>query len=63
MLRWVVLSQLPDTLPEIGLTVDLSRDSIVQAAALGVFALAVAPLFTARRLRRMDVPGTLRVVE
>jgi putative ABC transport system permease protein len=63
VLRWMVLSQLPDTLPEIGLTVDLSRGSLVQAAALGVIALAVAPLFTARRLRHMDVPGTLRVVE
>jgi putative ABC transport system permease protein len=63
VLRWMVLSQLPDTLPEIGLTVDLTRTSIVQAAALGIIALAVAPLFTAGRLRHMDVPGTLRVVE
>jgi putative ABC transport system permease protein len=59
----MILWQLPDTLPEIGLTVDLSRNSIVQAAALGIIALAVAPLFTSRRLRHMDVPGTLRVVE
>jgi putative ABC transport system permease protein len=63
VLRWMILSQLPDTLPEIGLTVDLSRNSILQAAALGIIALAVAPLFTSRRLRHMDVPGTLRVVE
>ena len=63
VLRWVILSQLPDTLPEVGLSVALSRDSIVQAAVLGIVALAAAPLFTASRLRHMDVPGTLRVVE
>jgi putative ABC transport system permease protein len=63
VLRWVILSQLPDTLPEVGLSVALSRDSIVQAAVLGIVALAAAPLFTFSRLRHMDVPGTLRVVE
>jgi hypothetical protein len=30
---------------------------------MGVVAVAVAPLLTIRKLRRMDVPGTLRVVE
>ena len=30
---------------------------------LGVVAVAVAPLLTWRRLRRMDIPSTLRVME
>jgi putative ABC transport system permease protein len=30
---------------------------------LGVVAVGLAPLLTARRVRRMDVPSTLRVVE
>jgi hypothetical protein len=34
----------------------------VTAIALGN-AVGVAPLFTVRRLRRIDGPGTLRVVE
>ena len=33
------------------------------ALALSVIAVGVAPLLTSRRLRRMDIPGTLRVVE
>jgi hypothetical protein len=33
------------------------------AAVLGIVAVAVGPLFTIRRLRRMDIPGTLRVAE
>jgi hypothetical protein len=30
---------------------------------LSTIAVALAPLLTLRRLRRMDIPGTLRVVE
>jgi hypothetical protein len=30
---------------------------------LGVVAMGAAPLLTVRRLRRMDIPNTLRVVE
>jgi hypothetical protein len=30
---------------------------------LGVVAVAVAPTLTVRRLRRMDIPKTLRIVE
>jgi putative ABC transport system permease protein len=30
---------------------------------LGVGAVAAAPLLAARRVRRMDVPSTLRVLE
>ena len=32
-------------------------------AMLGIVAVGLAPLLTVRRLRRMDVPATLRVVE
>jgi putative ABC transport system permease protein len=33
------------------------------AAVLGVVAVALAPVLTLRRFRRMDIPATLRVVE
>jgi putative ABC transport system permease protein len=36
---------------------------VLTALALSVIAVGVAPLLTSRRLRRMDIPGTLRVVE
>ncbi len=35
----------------------------VLALGMGILAVSVAPLLASRRLRRMDVPGTLRVVE
>jgi hypothetical protein len=36
---------------------------VVTAALLGVVAVAIAPLFTVRRLRRTKIPDALRVVE
>ena len=42
----------------------LAQDqTLLIAAFVGVLACALAPLFTARRLRRMDVASTLRVME
>ena len=61
--RWVVHGVVPDTFPDIGVIVSLNTGSLVVATALGTAAVALAPLFTTRRMRRMDVPSTLRVVE
>jgi putative ABC transport system permease protein len=50
-------------LPDLEAVVTLAPASIVAAALVGIGAVALAPLLTARRLRRMDIPSTLRVVE
>ena len=44
-------------------TVDVAGSTYLMAAVLGVVAVTVAPLLTWRRLSRMDVPATLRIVE
>jgi putative ABC transport system permease protein len=41
----------------------ISGATVLTAFVLGVLAVGLAPLLTVRRLRRMDIPGTLRVVE
>ncbi len=61
--RWVVEGVVPATLPEIGLETYLSPTSAAVAAIGGVLAVAAGPLLVHRRLRRMDVPSVLRVVE
>ncbi len=43
--------------------VAVTAATFVTVIVLGVVAVAVAPLFTVRRMRRMDLPGTLRLVE
>ena len=48
---------------EIGfiVSVDVARVAVSMFAALVV--ITVAPTFTARKLRRMNIPSTLRVME
>ena len=63
ILGWVINVSLEEVLPELGVVSSLSLGTIVLAAIAGAGAMALAPLLTIRRLRRMDVPSTLRVVE
>jgi putative ABC transport system permease protein len=63
VLGWTAATTMPDVLPEIGVTATLSIGTVVAALALGIGTAAVAPLFTIGRLRGMDVPSTLRVME
>jgi putative ABC transport system permease protein len=63
VLRWMIETLFEATSPEMGVDLALSTATVIQALVLGVVAVAVAPLLTVRRLRRMDIPGTLRVVE
>jgi putative ABC transport system permease protein len=63
VVSWTMKDLLGDTLPDLEAVVTLAPASIVTAAVVGIGAVALAPLLTARRLRRMDIPSTLRVVE
>ena len=62
-LQWMLTSLAATTLPDVGIDVYLSPTTIVIAAVVGIVSVAVTPLFLVRRLQRMDLPGTLRVVE
>ena len=63
IVRWLMTSVLSSTMPDMALDIIVSGRTVLTAVALGVIAVAVAPLLTLRRLQQMDVPGTLRVVE
>jgi putative ABC transport system permease protein len=63
VLRWIVERLMPNTLPDIGMRAFLAPLSVAGAFGLAVLAVGLAPLLTARRLRRMDIPATLRVIE
>ena len=52
-----------DTLPDLGIEPYLSGRTVIAALVLGVVAVAIAPFLTQRRLRHMDIPSTLRVME
>lgn len=63
VLAWVTGMQLQRTMPDIRVTAYLAPGTLLTAAALGVLAVAAAPLLLTRRVQRMDVPATLRVLE
>jgi putative ABC transport system permease protein len=62
-LSWMTQVVIADTIPEIAVRVTLSATTVVVTLALGIAAVATAPLLTMRRLRSTDIAGQLRVVE
>lgn len=60
---WEVGEVIPRTLPDFGAVVGIAPSSVVLALVLGTAAAAVAPLLAVRRLTRLDLPASLRVVE
>jgi putative ABC transport system permease protein len=63
VVSWVVDQTLPETLPDLGLATQIAPASLLTAAAVGIASVALAPLLSARRIARMDLPSTLRVME
>lgn len=63
VLRWVVETTMPTTMPDVGTLVRIGAGTYVLAIITGTVVVALAPLLTLRRLRRTDVPAALRVVE
>jgi putative ABC transport system permease protein len=60
---WIVTSVLSGTFPGLGFQTTLTSGSVLTTALVGVGSMTLAPLFTFRRMRRMNVPSTLRVME
>ncbi|MGI9602864.1 MAG: FtsX-like permease family protein [Acidimicrobiales bacterium] len=63
MLNWMLRSLASRTLPDFGIERYVSPTTVALAALVGVVAVAVAPVFLYRRIRRMSLPDTLRVME
>jgi putative ABC transport system permease protein len=63
MLQWVANVLMPNAFPDLALEIVFNPVSLVTAMALSVIAVAIAPVFTIFRLRKTDIPSTLRVME
>jgi putative ABC transport system permease protein len=61
--RWFIDVLAPRVMPDIGLNLVLSPSSLVIVVVLGVLAVALTPLLGWRRLRRMNLPSALRLME
>ncbi len=63
LLLWMILALVPESYPDMGISLAVNFPQTAAVLAAGVLAVAVAPVFTVRKLRRMYVPGALRVLE
>ncbi len=62
-LRLAVRTNIEETVPDIAITYAVTPTLLGGVIALGVVVVALAPLLTARKLWRLDIPSTLRVME
>ncbi len=63
LLQWVVSVLMPNAFPELGISIVFDTVGLATVIGLSVAVVAAAPLLTVFRLRRMDIPSTLRVME
>lgn len=49
--------------PEDRINLYISPNTILLAGVVGIAAVALAPVFLTRRLKHMNIPDTLRVME
>lgn len=63
VLQWILDSLATRTLPDFEIARQVSTTTLAIAFGVGVLSVTVAPLFLLRRISRMDLPDTLRVME
>ena len=63
LLLWMALFLMPTAIPEVGMLVSVRWVEMVVYFALALIAIAVAPVFPGRKLKKMFIPGKLRVME
>jgi putative ABC transport system permease protein len=63
MVWWMTQILLAETLPDFALPAIIGTGTLAAVVIMGVVVVTLAPLLTVRRMRKMDLPGTLRLVE
>ncbi len=63
LLAWLVNDIIPQSYPDLQNTAYVSLATLVSAVVFGIVAVALAPLLTVRKLHRMNIASTLRVME
>ncbi len=63
LLLWMALFLMPTAIPEVGMIVSVRPMEMAVYFALALTAIVVAPIFPGRKLKKMFIPGKLRVME
>jgi putative ABC transport system permease protein len=62
-MQWMLGSITSNSLPDIGVIASISWTTYLAAFTVGIVAVSLAPVFLVRRIERMNLPDTLRVME
>ncbi len=63
LLLWMALFQMPTAVPDVGMIVAVNWWEMAASFVVALAAIALAPLFPGRKLKKMFIPGQLRVME
>lgn len=63
VIRWILDITATTTLEDVGMEIIIDPTTVALTIALGILAVAAAPLFTIRKLQRMNISSTLRLME
>ncbi len=63
LLLWMALFLMPTAVPDVGMIVSVRWWEMAASFVVALAAIALAPLFPGRKLKKMFIPGQLRVME
>ncbi|WP_419945943.1 ABC transporter permease [Candidatus Poriferisodalis sp.] len=63
LLLWMALFLMPTAIPDVGMIVSVRWWEMAVSFVLALAAIALAPVFPGRKLKKMFIPGQLRVME
>ena len=63
LLLWILVVLVPASYPDMGIDLLINIPQMAAFLVAGVVVVALAPALTVRKLSRMNIPGTLRVLE
>ena len=63
LLLWMALVLMPTAIPEVGMIVSVRWWEMGASFVLALAAIALAPVLPGRKLKKMFIPGQLRVME
>jgi putative ABC transport system permease protein len=63
VLVWMITQRMASQMRELDFSLTLSPATLGWAVAIGVIVVALTPLLSMRKMVRMDIPSTLRVME
>ncbi len=63
LLLWMALFLMPTAVPDVGMIVSVRWWEMAASFVVALAAIALAPMFPGRKLKKMFIPGQLRVME